>query len=453
MSRRVRSRLLHSTEVLAEGTSIIECLLREGRTNELIALLTDCQDLAIALGTRIEALQGMGTSVVSELEKYCELVYRLGERVTASEEGTIAAYQALDAQIKTVQRELKKEISDKREAIFLPYKASMWDSLESVWRAADEDENCEVFVIPVPYFDKGSDGGFGKMHYEGDLFPDYVPVTDWREYSIEDRQPDMIFFHNPYDDCNTVTSVHPDYYSDKLKECTDSLVYIPYFMLKEVEPQDQAAVGQISHFVQTKGLIYADAVVVQSEAMKQIYVNEYLKFAQSLGLKGKHLDREYQEQRILGLGSPKVDKVLSTSKDKLDVPEEWLELIQGPDGNRRKVIFYNTGLTAMLNGGEKWLDKVEDTLCYMREQRGDALLLWRPHPLMHSTIQSMRPQLWERYRKIESSFQAEACGIYDDTADLDRAIALSDAYYGDASSVVQLFVAAGKPAMLQSVNT
>lgn len=451
MSRRVRNHLFRSVETLAEGTSIIEGLLSEGRTKEIIVLLTDCQDLAIALGTRIETLQGTGTGAVSELEKYCELVYVLGERVTAAEE-TEEAYQDLTAQLEAVRRELEKEIPDKKEAIFLPYKASMWDSLESVWRAADEDESCEAFVIPIPYFDKDSDGGFGKMHYEGDLYPDDVPVTDWRMYSIEDRQPDMIFFHNPYDEYNTVTSVHPDYYSENLKECTDSLVYIPYFMLNEVDPQDQAAVDQMSHFVQTKGLINADTVIVQSEAMKQIYVNEYLKFAKSLGLTGMHLDRGYQEQRILGLGSPKVDKVLNTQKDKLDVPEEWLRLIQRPDGSRRKVIFYNTGLTAMLSYGEKWLDKVEDTFRYMREQWREAVFLWRPHPLMHNTIRSMRPQLWERYIKIESTYQAEAWGIYDDTTDLNRAIALSDAYYGDGSSVVQLFVAAGKPAMLQGVE-
>ena len=68
---------------------------------------------------------------------------------------------------------------------------------------------------------------------------------------------------------------------------------------------------------------------------------------------------------------------------------------------------------------------------------------------MHNTIRSMRPRLLERYRKIERTYQEEAWGIYDNTTDLDRAIALSDAYYGDASSVAQLFEAAGKPVMIQ----
>ena len=42
-------------------------------------------------------------------------------------------------------------------------------------------------------------------------------------------------------------------------------------------------------------------------------------------------------------------------------------------------------------------------------------------------------------------------GIYDDSADVDRAVILSDAYYGDGSSVVQLCQKADMPVMLQNV--
>lgn len=61
----------------------------------------------------------------------------------------------------------------------------------------------------------------------------------------------------------------------------------------------------------------------------------------------------------------------------------------------------------------------------------------------------MRPQLWEGYQEIRDRYVAEGWGIYDDTADLDRAVALSDAYYGDYSSVAQLFTLTGKETMIQ----
>ena len=78
--------------------------------------------------------------------------------------------------------------------------------------------------------------------------------------------------------------------------------------------------------------------------------------------------------------------------------------------------------------------------------------LWRPHPLMESTLVSMRPELWENYRKIREKYREKGWGIYDDTADVDRAIILSDAYYGDGSRVVQLYQKTGKPIMMQNVE-
>ena len=45
-----------------------------------------------------------------------------------------------------------------------------------------------------------------------------------------------------------------------------------------------------------------------------------------------------------------------------------------------------------------------------------------------------------------------AYGIFDDTADVHRAIALSDAYYGDKGSVAVLYKETGKPCMIQNVK-
>ena len=87
-----------------------------------------------------------------------------------------------------------------------------------------------------------------------------------------------------------------------------------------------------------------------------------------------------------------------------------------------------------------------------KENQEQITLLWRPHPLIKATIQAMRPALWERYEKLVQCYRKEGWGIYDDTADLDRAIKLSDAYYGDPSSVIQLCKKVGLPAMIQNVD-
>lgn len=72
--------------------------------------------------------------------------------------------------------------------------------------------------------------------------------------------------------------------------------------------------------------------------------------------------------------------------------------------------------------------------------------------MIQATIESMNPQLWTDYQKLVEEYKAEGWGIYDDSAELDRAIALCDGYYGDYSSLVQLCQKAGKPTMIQNVE-
>ena len=106
----------------------------------------------------------------------------------------------------------------------------------------------------------------------------------------------------------------------------------------------------------------------------------------------------------------------------------------------------------MLAHNEKMLTKIEYVFRVFNENQDEVALLWRPHPLIKATIESMRPQLWIEYEKIVKKYIQEGWGIYDDTADMNRAIKISDAYYGDHSSIVQLYQQTGKPIMIQNVD-
>ena len=96
------------------------------------------------------------------------------------------------------------------------------------------------------------------------------------------------------------------------------------------------------------------------------------------------------------------------------------------------------------------LEKIEQVIATFKQQ-DDVVLWWRPHPLLQSTFSAMRPQSYDYYMEIVKRFKDEQIGIYDDTAELHRAIAYADAYYGDVSSVVELFKQTGKPILLQNV--
>lgn len=126
------------------------------------------------------------------------------------------------------------------------------------------------------------------------------------------------------------------------------------------------------------------------------------------------------------------------------LPIDWRERIQG-----KKVIFYNTSISNLLNGGDKHIAKIAQVLETFRTQR-DVVLWWRPHPLELSTVESMRPDLARKYTAIRKQYEEEGWGILDTSADVHRAIAISDAYYGDWSSVIHLYRVTGKPIMLSN---
>ncbi len=438
--------LLENLEEIYELHKEFEKSLPAGKRDDLLRQLAQCQELAIRTGNELDGLEGKehmpASRIVKILEAYCEALYQasLNMQETTDLQSRGRQRSSLDFFIREAEERIRKDIPERVEAVFLPYKASMWDSLESVWMSADQDGECDSYVIPVPYFDRNADGSLGEMHYEGGDFPEYVPVTDWQEYDIAARHPDMIFIHNPYDGTNRVTTVHPSFYAKELKNYTDMLVYIPYFVCMDSDVP--------AHFCVMPGTIHADRVVVQSEKARQIYIKEFRKFEREYNCRGKFGD---PEKKFLALGSPKFDKVLSTTRENVEIPEEWKRKIVREDGSERKVLLYNTSVSKLLEGKEKTLEKIRSVLALMKELE-EIVLLWRPHPLSGSTYAAERPQLLEEYEGLVEAYKMEDWGIFDDSPDVDRAIAISDAYYGDKSSLVELCRVTGKPVMIQDVE-
>lgn len=444
MKKRLKKQLLEIVELLYEAHDSIEKNLENGNTDSALNSLLECQNTAITVGEKIEAAEGEGTSSVKALEDYCETVFLIFDKIQNGDGiAPSKIYKQLKKSVIAVINNMRNDIPETREIVFLPYKASMWDSLESVWKKYSQDPTVETKVIPIPYYDRNSDGSFGDKHYEGDQFPDYVPVTSYEKYNLEVNHPDEIYIHNPYDDRNFVTSVHPFFYTMNLRKYTDKLVYIPYFVLGEVDPYNKGAIEGIRHFILTPGVLNSDEVIVQSENMRKAYIECLVDYT------GEE-NRQFLENKIKGTGSPKIEKIKSMTIDDVCIPEEWKKYIYKADGSRKKIIIYNTSVTALLQYSEDMLKKIEDVFRVFQEHKEDVVLLWRPHPLIKATIQSMRPELWKAYEKIVETYKQKEIGIYDDTADMDRALIIADAYYGDHSSLVTLCQAINMPIMIQN---
>lgn len=439
MRKHQQRQLLELMKTIHEANNLIKKYIDNKNYGDAIKLLIDCQEAAVSIGNTIEKLEGEGTATVAHLEKFCDILYQVASSLEDNPD-SLSSFKAIMSQILIIENSILNDIeADQLEVVFLPYKASMWDSMESVWLAAKDDPKCDVYVIPIPYYDVNQDNSLGRMNYEGNQFPDYVPITDWRKYNIQESHPDVIYIHNPYDETNVVTRVHPDYYSKKLKSYTDMLVYIPYFVVSNHVPEE---------FCLLPGTIYADKVIVQSEDDKKTYIKVFEEFEKKnncRGLLGNYRDK------FLALGSPKFDKVINSRREDYQLPQEWADLIEQQDGGRKKVVLYNTSIKCILKDNEQYIKKLKNVMSIFKE-RTDVVLLWRPHPLSIATYQRMRPALLQEYLNIVEKYRQEGWGIYDDSSDMNRAIAISDAYYGDGSSLVALYQCTGKPVIIQKTE-
>ena len=136
-----------------------------------------------------------------------------------------------------------------------------------------------------------------------------------------------------------------------------------------------------------------------------------------------------------------IDKIITNLyNEKVAPPEEWNINLEG-----KKCILLNTTLTDFLESGELLMNKLYK-MFEIALDRNDIVIVWRPHPLLKGTVKAMRPQYIEKYDELVQYFIDNKVGVYDTTADVSRAVAVSDAYVGSHySSIIALFEVINKP--------
>lgn len=293
MRKSIKKQLLQLLITLKEAHDEIRMYLQTEENTKVYHLLADCQECAVSFGGTIEQFDKTQEKIIKDLEEYCEYLFEISVCLDRNDQLNSAEIrEKLNQYIETIYHETENNIKVTLKITFMPYKASMWTSLESIWEAAAGDESCEVKVVVIPYYTLDSNGNEAELNYEAALFPDYVPITDYRAYVLESERPDMIFIHNPYDGDNNVTRVPEQYYSYNLKQYTERLIYSPYGLMGYYNP-NQGAFMCVTNAVHS-----SDKVLVQSEKVKNIYINHGI-----------------ERNKILALGSPKIDAVIKGLKE------------------------------------------------------------------------------------------------------------------------------------------
>ena len=164
MRKNEKKNILELIGTIYEAHSTIEVMIDDKKVQDVYSILEDCQNAAIQIGECIEESEGENFITVKHLEKYCELLYEVSVNISDGLYKNIK--EILNLQLSIIENSIKDDIKCRWEIVFLPYKVSMWDSLESVWKRASNDEEIDVYVVPIPYYDRNQDCTFGEYHYE-----------------------------------------------------------------------------------------------------------------------------------------------------------------------------------------------------------------------------------------------------------------------------------------------
>lgn len=265
----------------------INCI--ENNLDECMEMLSDCQGLAIQMGELIEAKKSECNEIVECLQNYCEEVFMLYSSMTSgddedekntetdiiTEEGKFIELLAnmddcLNKCSTAVFNTLKKTV------LLMPSRASHWASFKELYNVLSEKPEYELKIMPIPYCYRNTQGAMGELLYDGDKFPEGIEICDYRSYDFASERPDFIVISTAQDNCSYTDSVEPYFYSANLKQFTNCLIYLPWFKTDEVSldnPQDKAALKNMEHYVTVPGVVRSDYTIVQSDAMRKIYLH------------------------------------------------------------------------------------------------------------------------------------------------------------------------------------
>ena len=272
---------------------------------------------------------------------------------------------------------------------FLPYKKSMWNSMESVYEEC-KAAGAMAFCIPIPYYRLKGHKEVERIDSDQDLFKDAAETSLLQKVAW-----DFVVIHYPYDNNNLVTRMLPTYHTAELRNY-GKVVYIPYSCANMRQLRVQP------------GIANADYVFLGSDAEAISFIDEW-----------KDIGVDFTG-RVFGYGSPKMDAM-----QKLD------------SGFTTLII---NSLGPFLITPMKRIGMYRDAI---QEEIQTKMVIFRPHPLLRQTIKALRPDVENEYNRF-LEWVKQVGGIVDESEDLEGALASADYLISDPSSVLEMWASAGR---------
>lgn len=403
--------------------------------DDITQACADLQQLAIDLGTYMETVKGEGYDIVRLLEKLCEEVYELSTADAGSDMPVDSDKENSAHEIRALLNEIKDTTYRRREVLFLPFKDDYWDSMDPVYRLMEKDPDTDVCVVPIPYYYKDYKHRLKDMQFKTSGYPDDIKLIHYDGYDYKLRHPDVVITQNPYDDVNEELSLPPFFFSDRLLDITDKLVYIPWFKTYDFTRENEREYINMKHYCTVPGVVNADVVMLDSDILRETYIGKLTDFA------GERTQKLWEE-KIIVRGSDDELKLLGIREDK------------GPDKvnkTGRKTMVYYPDFSDIMLFGEKAVKKIKTSLDTFLNSVNDLDFIIIKGRFIEDRLKSLKPELYMEYTGlIKASLSEHIRAIDEADADFDELVESCTAYYGDGGRLAHMFRNAGKPVMIQN---
>ena len=413
-----------------------ECLIEMEKLDDLLTGIDDVetvinvcgrlQQLAIDLGTYMEAVKGEGYNVVFMLEDYCEALYELAQA------DSVEIIRMLKERISEGFNEISKEIKIRKEVLFLPFKGEYWGVFSDEYEMAMNDPNTDVYIVPIPYYYKDYMGRLNDMQYATEKYPSDLKLTHYDKYDYSVHHPDTIYIQNPYDEWNVATSLPPFFYSENLLKYTDRLVYIPWFRTCDFTPDNDREYKNMKYYCTVPGVINADTVILHSDTIRNTYIEKLCEFA------GESTREIWRRKLIVS------DEIDSKNKSGNENNE-----------NSINVLLYYPDFSDVLLYGQKAIDKMMYVVKLCTESADAWNFIFIKGKLIESVLKYIDKELYDMYMKvIDYALSKEVFEIIDEE-EMDYLSLVNScvAYYGDGGYLAHMFRNAGKPVKIQDYDT
>lgn len=414
---------------------------------QLLDMLAQCQSVAIDLGNFIEQMKGeenlSAKACVAALEEYCEKIFDVYNNLPLAVEREKEDFQKLCAALNQAFVQMKQtvenEIIHKKLVAFLPDNPKRWKEMQALYDYYRQQENTEVCVIPLPLFAKNLYGEIvaGQDEYDKNdkrgEYPADLNIIAWHTVQMQSYEFAAIVIQNPYDAENPYLTVPPAYYAKQLQQYTDCLIYMMPQGVNDFTENDITDVYGLKYSLTMPGAMYADRILIESPAMKALFVNHLTAFA------GEDTKEVWD------------DKVMTISAFSGESAQTGQPVQNGQCGQTppKKKLLYCIGENEFYENAEMAINKVKERLNVMTqypESLKVAVCLY-PYDIAAWDIctgqeKDMLVQVLKEYRK-NKGIELLTKNVFDINGIDDMT-----AYYGSPSPLICRFVQQRKPEMV-----